>query len=180
MYDPALPRRRVFLPAILSGLLLYASFFPLNLGFLAWIALVPFLSLVRANARSRRIYFACFVGGLFCYVPALQWIRVAHPAMYGAWIFLAFCCSIFLVMTLAILRQLDRAGFPLLLSAPIGFIAISTSLALPNRLYLDGSDQRPASIGFGWYMVGHTARLQLMIRSRTSQASMASRFWLCS
>ena len=34
MYDPTLPRSRVFLPAIFSGILLYASFFPLNLGFL--------------------------------------------------------------------------------------------------------------------------------------------------
>src|SRR5437763_14267293 len=113
MYDPQLPRSRVFLPAILSGLLLYASFFPLNLGFLAWIALVPFMSLVRANARSRRIYFAAFVGGLFCYVPAIQWIRVAHPAMYGAWVFLSIVCSLFLVMTLALIRKLDRLGVPL-------------------------------------------------------------------
>ena len=75
--------------------------------------------LVPGESTSR-----AFVGGLFCYVPALEWIRVAHPAMYGAWIFLAFCCSIFLVMTLAIIRKLDRAGLPLWLSAPIGFIAM--------------------------------------------------------
>src|SRR3954449_8649092 len=95
MYDPALPRTRVFLPAILSGLLLYLSFFPVNAGFLAWFALVPLLSLVRANARPRRIYFASFVGGLVCYVPAIQWMRVAHPAMYASWLFLAFCCALF-------------------------------------------------------------------------------------
>src|SRR5262245_26544345 len=119
MYDPQLPRSPVFLPAILSGLLLYAAFFPLNLGFLAWIALVPLLSLVRANARPRRIYLATFVGGLFCYVPAIQWIRVAHPAMYGSWVFLSLCCALFLAMTLAIIRRLDRAGVPLWLSASL-------------------------------------------------------------
>src|SRR5947209_14716315 len=118
MYDSQFPRSRVYLPAILSGLLLYASFFPLNLGFLAWIALVPFLSLVRANARSRRIYFAAFVGGLFCYVPAIQWIRVAHPAMYGSWVFLSLVCSLFLLLTLALIRKLDRVGRPLWLPAP--------------------------------------------------------------
>src|SRR5919197_5681483 len=82
MFDPSQPRTRVFLPAVLSGLLLYAAYFPLDVGFLAWFALVPLLSLVDANARPRRIYLAAFVGGLFCYVPAIQWMRVAHPAMY--------------------------------------------------------------------------------------------------
>ena len=157
MYDPAIPRSRVFLPAILSGLLLYAAFFPLNLGFLAWIAIVPLLSLVRANARSRRIYFATFVGGLFCYVPAIQWIRVAHPAMYGAWIFLAIVCSLFLVMTLALIRKLDRAGVPLWLSAPIGFIAVEyfRSHFPTGYTWMEFINARHP-IGFGWYMVGHT------------------------
>src|SRR5437588_12810418 len=81
MYDSALPRTRVFLPAILSGLLLYLAFFPVNAGFLGWIALVPLLSLVRANARPRRIYLAAFVCGLFCYVPAISWMRVSHTAV---------------------------------------------------------------------------------------------------
>lgn len=157
MYDPTLPRSRVYLPAILSGLLLWASFFPLNLGFLAWVALIPFLSLVRANARSRRIYFAAFVGGLFCYVPAIQWIRVAHETMYGAWIFLAICCSIFLVMTLAIIRKLDRTGVPLWLSAPIGFIAMEyfRSHFPTGYTWMEMFNARHP-IGFGWYMIGHT------------------------
>jgi apolipoprotein N-acyltransferase len=157
MYDPNLPRSRVFLPAILSGLLLYASFFPLNFGFLAWIALVPFLALVRANARSRRIYFAAFVGGLFCYVPVLQWIRVAHPAMYGAWIFLSIVCSLFLVMSLALIRKLDRVGVPLWLSAPIGFIAIEylRSHFPTGYTWMEFFNARHP-IGFGWYMIGHT------------------------
>jgi apolipoprotein N-acyltransferase len=157
MYDPQIPRSRVYLPAILSGLLLYASFFPLNLGFLAWIALVPFLSLVRANARSRRICLAAFVGGLFCFVPAIQWIRVAHPAMYGAWIFLAIVCSLFLVMTLALIRKLDRVGVPLWLSAPIAFIAIEyfRSHFPTGYTWMEMFNARHP-IGFGWYMIGHT------------------------
>lgn len=157
MYDPAQPRSRVFLPAILSGILLYAAFFPLNLGFLAWIALVPLLSLVRANARSRRIYFAAFVGGLFLYVPAIQWIRVAHPAMYGSWVFLAVVCSLFLVLTLAFVRKLDRAGVPLWLAAPISFIAVEylRSHFPTGYTWMELFDARHP-IGFGWYMIGHT------------------------
>jgi apolipoprotein N-acyltransferase len=157
MYDPKLSRSRVFLPAILSGLLLYASFFPLNLGFLAWIALVPLLSLVRANARSRRIYFAAFVGGLVIYLPAIRWMSVAHEAMFAAWIFLAFCCAIFLAMTLAIIRKLDRVGLPLWLSAPIGFVAMEyfRSHFPTGYTWMELFNARHP-IGFGWYMVGHT------------------------
>ncbi len=157
MYDPSLSRSRVSLPAIVSGLLLYVSFFPLNLGFLGWIALVPLLSLVRANARSRRIYFATFVGGLVCYVPAIEWMRVAHPAMYGAWIFVAIVCALFLMMTMAIIRKLDRVGLPLWLSAPIGFIAVEyfRSHFPTGYTWLEMFHARHP-IGFGWYMIGHT------------------------
>ena len=48
---------------ILSGLLLWASFFPLDLGPLAFVALVPWLTLVRAEGVSRRRrYLAAYVG----------------------------------------------------------------------------------------------------------------------
>jgi apolipoprotein N-acyltransferase len=157
MYDPALPRTRVFLPAMLSGLLLYLSFFPVNAGFLAWVALVPLLSLVRANARPRRIYFAAFIGGLVCYVPAIQWMRVAHPAMYASWLFLAFCCALFLVMSLWLTRRLDRIGVPLWLAAPIGFVAVEyfRSHFPTGYTWLETVGLRHP-IGFGWYMLGHT------------------------
>jgi len=157
MYDPALPRTRVFLPAILSGLLLYLSFFPVNAGFLAWFALVPLLSLVRANARPRRIYFAAFVGGLVCYVPAIQWMRVAHPAMYASWLFLAFCCALFLAMSVWLARRLDRLGLSFWLAVPTGFVAVEyfRSHFPTGYTWLETVGLRHP-IGFGWYMLGHT------------------------
>src|SRR5687767_9350644 len=83
---------RVFLPAILSGLLLWAAFFPLDLGPLAFVALVPWLTLVRSPVTGRRLYFAGYVGGLAFFLPALQWLRVAHPMMYLSWAGLALVC----------------------------------------------------------------------------------------
>jgi apolipoprotein N-acyltransferase len=157
MFDPALPRSRTFLPAILSGVLLYVAFFPVNAGFLGWIALVPLLSLVRANARPRRIYLATFVGGLFCYVPAIQWMRVAHPAMYASWLFLAVCCALFLVMSLWLTRKLDRVGVPLWLAVPIAFVSVEyfRSHFPTGYTWLEWFGQRNP-IGFGWYLLGHT------------------------
>ena len=55
---------RVFLPAILPGPLLWAAFFPLDLGPLAFVALVPWLTLVRADVSRRRRYLAAYLGGL--------------------------------------------------------------------------------------------------------------------
>jgi len=157
MYDPALPRSRVFLPALLSGLLLYLCYFPVDAGFLGWIAIVPLLSLVRANARPRRIYFATFVGGLVFYVPAISWMRVAHPAMYASWLFLSICCAIFLVMTMWIVRRLDQVGVPFWLAGPVGFVAIEyfRSHFPTGYTWLETVGLRNP-IGFGWYMLGHT------------------------
>jgi apolipoprotein N-acyltransferase len=157
MYDPSLPRTRVFLPAVLSGAFLYLSFFPINAGFLAWIALVPMLSLVRANARPRRIFFAAFVGGLVCYVPAIQWMRVAHASMYASWLFLAFCCAVFLAMSLWLSRRLDRLGVPVWLAVPMAFVAVEyfRSHFPTGYSWLEWVGLRNP-IGFGWYMLGHT------------------------
>src|SRR3954471_12804017 len=124
MFDPSQPRTRVFLPAILSGLLEYAAYFPLDAGFLAWFALVPLLSLVDANARPRRIYFPPFVGGLFCYIPAIQWMRVAHPAMYVAWIFIAIYCSLCQTVALWLVRRLGRVGIPLWVAVPVAWVSV--------------------------------------------------------
>ena len=164
MYDPALPRTRVFLPAMLSGLLLYLSFFPVNAGFLAWVALVPILSLVRANARPRRIYVAAFVGGLVCYVPVIQWMRVADLSMYAAWLFLAFACAMFLAMSVWLARRLDRLGVPFWLAVPMGFVAVEylRSHFPTGYTWLEWVGLRHP-IGFGWYMLGHTQHAWLAL-----------------
>ena len=59
-----------------------------------------------APGLNQLLCFATFVGGLFCYVPAIQWMRVANPAMYASWLFLAVCCALFLVMSLWLARKL--------------------------------------------------------------------------
>ena len=99
---------RVFLPAIASGLLLWTAYFPLDLGPVAAVALVPWLSLVRAEGVApRRRYFAAYLGGLAFYLPALQWVRVAHPAMYASWVGLSLYCSL---LCDSVSRSLRNAG----------------------------------------------------------------------
>lgn len=150
---------RLFLPSMLSGLLLWTSFFPLDLGPLAFVALVPWLTLVRAEGVSRRRrYLAAFLGGLCFYLPALQWIRVAHPAMYASYFFLAFYCSLYFVIGLYLLRRFDRLiGWPLAITLPVVLVALDYCRAhFPSGFPFMQSVGAYQLIGFGWYMLGYT------------------------
>ena len=149
---------RVWPPALLSGLLLYPCFFPLNLGFLAWIALVPWFALVQAERpRSRGIYFACFIGALLCHVGLIQWIRVAHPAMHAAWAVLALFCACGYCVSLFLARRLFRAGLPLWLAGPVALVAVDYGkshfpVGFPWLEFVGIWNP----IGFGWYSLGHS------------------------
>src|SRR5438046_2502737 len=67
--------------AAATAVLLWLSFFPANLGFLAWVALVPLLILTRAQMSTRAAAFTAWLIGLPLYWASLQWVRVAHPMM---------------------------------------------------------------------------------------------------
>src|SRR5262249_1075384 len=74
------------MPAFMTAGLLWACFFPLAQGWLAWIALVPILSLVRSPARPPYVYWSAFAGGLGFFWPVLQWLRVGdYNMMYYSW-----------------------------------------------------------------------------------------------
>jgi apolipoprotein N-acyltransferase len=149
---------RVFIPSILSGLLLWPAFFPLDLGPVAFFALAPFLTLVRAEGVNPwRLYGAAFVGGLTFFVVALHWVRVAHPMMAMAWIGLAIMCSCYWPLGLFLLRRIDRRWTPTLaIAAPVCWVAVEYVRAhFPTgfpALKLLGL-YRPT--GFSWYFLGH-------------------------
>src|SRR5262245_15281749 len=63
----------------LTGLLMWAAFTPLDFAPLAWICLVPLLTLVRLPRPTERMYRAVFLGGLVFWLPTLQWMRLGHP-----------------------------------------------------------------------------------------------------
>lgn len=129
---------------VAGGVLLYLCHFPVAWGWLGWVALVPFLALVRSPARPRRIYLAAWLGGLVFYIPVLQWMRVADPRMYFTWIALALHCSLFVVLGVYLIRRLDRrTRLPLVLTVPV----VWTALEFLRAHLLSG---------FPWYFLGHT------------------------
>jgi apolipoprotein N-acyltransferase len=149
-----------WLAPLASAGLLYLSFFPVGCGWLAWVALVPWLYLVRSPARPRRLYFAAWLGGLAFFVPVLQWMRVADPRMYLTWAVLSAYCALYASLTLYFVRRLDRnTSLPLVLTFPTvlvgleywryGFLGSFASL-------LGGSHDHDYPGGFGWYLLGHS------------------------
>lgn len=135
---------RGYLLAVVGAVLLYLCYFPVAWGWLGWIALVPWLGLVRFAGPSRRIYFAAWLGGLVFFTPILQWMRVADPRMYFTWIALALYCSLFVVAGVWLVRRLDRrTSLPLVLTVP----TVWTALEFLRAHLLTG---------FPWYFLGHT------------------------
>jgi apolipoprotein N-acyltransferase len=148
---------RVFVPAVLSGVLLWAAFFPLNLGPLGFVALVPWLSLVRADVSRRRRYFAAYVGGFAFSVVATNWVRVAHPMMYFSWLAFSLVLPLFWVLGLYLIRRLDRLGLPLALSVPVAWVALEyMRMHFPTGYPFLKPLGIYHMIGFGWYFLGYT------------------------
>jgi apolipoprotein N-acyltransferase len=153
---------RVFVPAVLSGVLLWAAFFPLDLGFLGFVALVPWLSLVRAPVPRRRRYLAAYLGGVAFFALATNWVRVAHPMMYLSWLGLTVVMPVTWVLALALVRRLDRAGLPLALSVPAAWVALEYArMHFPTGFPFLRAFDLQHMIGFGWYFLGYTQHAYL-------------------
>ena len=158
-------KARVYLPAVSSAVLLWCAFFPLNLGPLAFVALVPFLSLIRAEGVGRwRRYTAAWVGGLVFGALCFNWVRHAHPMMMlFAWPGLTLFQSFFWPIALFLLRRLDRLGQPpLALTVPVVWVGLEFIRAhFPTGfefLRVLGLHQYA---GVAWYYLGHTQHANL-------------------
>ncbi len=72
--------------SLVSGLLMWAAFTPLDWGPLGWICLVPLLQLVRIQRKTRWMYTALTVSGFLTWLATLQWMRLGDATMYTAWL----------------------------------------------------------------------------------------------
>jgi apolipoprotein N-acyltransferase len=124
--------------------MLWLCYFPVGVGWLAWVALVPLIGLVRMQLSARQRLLAAWVAGLVFFFPAIQWMRVADWRMYFTWISLALYCSLFVPLGVALVRRLDRrTRLPLVLTLP----AVWTALEYVRA---------HALTGFPWYFLGHS------------------------
>ncbi|MEO7804196.1 MAG: hypothetical protein ABIS70_06725, partial [Actinomycetota bacterium] len=111
--------RRPLLSGAISGLLLAASFPPLDLGWVAFVALVP-LALVSRTDDRRKIAFAGASFGVIFFGCLLYWIRLfGLPAYVGIVVLEA---SIFTLVLCAALFA--RRGLP----AHLKFVAFALAI----------------------------------------------------
>jgi hypothetical protein len=108
-----------------SSVLLWMCFQPLAWGtYLGWIALAPFLVLVRSRALPIYVYCSAMLCGLAFYLTALQWMRVADRAMTMGWLGLSIYCALYFPITIFIVRRLERWNTPLVVSVPLVWVAL--------------------------------------------------------
>lgn len=130
--------------AITTSVLLYASFTPLDWGWLAWLSLAPLCLLIRSSKPTRAMYRVTFAAGLLWSLPTLQWMRLGDVAMYPAW----FSLSVYLALYFPVFVGLSRAAVhrlkvPLVVAVPVCWTGLEYVRA-------------QLMTGFAWYFLGHT------------------------
>lgn len=127
-----------------TAVLLWCSFTPLDLGPLAWLALVPLLMLVRVPQRTWWLYRQAYLVGFVYWLLTLQWMRLGDPSMYLALTALAAYLACYWPIFLALTRTaVWRYGIPLFVAVPVFWVGLEYI-----RAYL--------VTGFSWYYLGHT------------------------
>ena len=119
-HEPTAWYRSTFLLGITGSLMLWLAFPPVAWGWLAWLAPVPWLIVIRRQSPGKRPYRALYVAGLMFWLAALQWLRLPHPATCIGW----FALSAYLACYLPVFVGLTRVGvhltrLPLWIGAPV-------------------------------------------------------------
>jgi len=122
--------------ALVGSGLMWASLPPLALGWLAWIAPVPWLLLVRTDELpGRRPYRKLYLAGLVFWLAAIYWLSLPHPLVVPLWIILAAYLAFYLPVFVGLTRlAYKRFAIPLWLAAPI----VWTGLELARAHLLTG------------------------------------------
>ncbi|MFH1476694.1 MAG: apolipoprotein N-acyltransferase [Verrucomicrobiota bacterium] len=94
--------------AMLSGLLLFAAFPPLEWPALAWVALIPLL-MVSASCAPRIAFHSGFLAGMVFWLLSIAWLtRVS----WVGWFFLGLYCALFMAgFALIVSWWIARNGF---------------------------------------------------------------------
>ena len=134
----------VWVLPMLSAMLLWASFTPLDWGALGWVALVPLVLLVRNPQRMRKMYFSLYFAGLVNGLMMFQWMRLGDVSMYSAWIAWSILMGFYFPVFVSVSRvAVHRFRIPFVVTVPVVWVGLEYL-----RAYL--------ITGCSWYYLGHT------------------------
>ena len=112
---------RVLITALISLALLWLSFPPVGLWWLAWLAPAPLIWLVLApTLPGRRPYGQLYWAGFIYWLATFYFIPIPHPALWLAWVVLGLYLAVYIPMLIGFSRVLvTRFQLPALLFVPI-------------------------------------------------------------
>ena len=119
----------IALPAFLSAIALWASFAPLGLSLIAWLAPIGWLVAVEREASpGRRGYMWLYLSGFLFWLLNLQGIRLAFWALIFGWIALSVYLAIYIPLFVGITRTLrHKWRWPLVLAAPVVWVGLEVA-----------------------------------------------------
>ncbi|MCA9229155.1 MAG: apolipoprotein N-acyltransferase [Planctomycetales bacterium] len=107
--------------ALLGSVLCWLAFPPVAWGLLAWVAPIPWLTLILLpQLPGKRPYRSLWLAGTAFWLLAVHWIRLPHPLNHLALLALAGYLGIYLPLFVGLSRVAShQLGAPLWLAAPI-------------------------------------------------------------
>lgn len=142
------------LPAAASAILLWASFAPLGLSFLAWLAPIGWLNAVEHPVSpGRRGYMLLWLSGVCFWMLILQGVRLAFWPLIFGWIALSCYLAVYIALFVSITRTLRiRWHWPLCIAAPVTWCGLEV---VRSHLFT----------GFASNLLGHSqAHVPIMIQ----------------
>ncbi len=136
---------RIFLPAIASGLLLWASFAPLGYSWLAWLAPIGWLGVIEQQpVPGKRGYWILWLSGSLFWLLILQGVRLAFWPLIFGWLAISFYLGVYVPLFVGIARIMRfQWHWPLCFAAPVAWVGLEVA----RSHFLTG---------FGTNLLGHT------------------------
>ena len=104
-----------------SALLLWSAFPPLGWSWLAWVAPVAWVLLIRLpKLHGRRPYAVLWLAGFVHWLLVVHWVRLPHWSTFFGWLALAMYLASYIPLFVGLARiAVHRLRIPVLIAAPV-------------------------------------------------------------
>ncbi len=147
-------KQRIAIPAIVSTVLLWASFAPVGASWLAWLAPIGWLNVVELERPlGKRGYFLLWLSGTLFWLLILQGIRLAFWPLIFGWFAISCYLGVYIPLFVGITRTMRlHWQWPLCFAAPVTWVGLEVARSL-------------LFTGFASNLLGHTqAHMPVLIQ----------------